>query len=366
MIGAALAVGATAGVAAHAVATGVHQMRERKRQLPVDRAAAGGPDPRRERRTDHGRHQSRRRSRSPGSRGTSGSRRRPRTAGSPTPGPPRPSSAASRSSCRAATRATPGPSPSASAASAPWCTRWPPAARWRTRSTSRIPPNANLIRNLVHGMQFMQDHVIHFYHLHALDWVDVVSALKADPAGTAADRASRSRPGPTTRRPISREVQDRLKKFVAGGQLGIFTNGYWGHPGLQAAARGEPAGGGALPRGARLAARRHPAAHHLRRQEPAPQLPGGRHGLAPSTSTTPRTINAERLTDIQDMITPGAAVRGAGVLARPGGDRRLLQGVGGDRRRGAQLPGRAASSPRATSATSTSCTSRAASSWTRT
>src|ERR1022692_2468759 len=48
-----------------------------------------------------------------------------------------------------------------------------------------IPANANLIRNLVHGMQFIQDHVIHFYHLHALDWVDVVSALKADPAGTA-------------------------------------------------------------------------------------------------------------------------------------------------------------------------------------
>src|SRR4030042_1109104 len=49
----------------------------------------------------------------------------------------------------------------------------------------RIPPNANLLRHLVHGMQFIQDHVIHFYHLHALDWVDVVSALKADPAGTA-------------------------------------------------------------------------------------------------------------------------------------------------------------------------------------
>ena len=50
----------------------------------------------------------------------------------------------------------------------------------------RIPPNANIIRNLVHGMQFIQDHVIHFYHLHALDWVDVVSALDADPEGTAA------------------------------------------------------------------------------------------------------------------------------------------------------------------------------------
>ena len=83
------------------------------------------------------------------------------------------------------TRATPGPSPSGSAACAPWFTPSPPAARWRMRSASRSP-NANLIRNLVHGMQYIQDHVIHFYHLHALDWVDVVSALKADPPGTAA------------------------------------------------------------------------------------------------------------------------------------------------------------------------------------
>src|SRR3970040_472079 len=51
-----------------------------------------------------------------------------------------------------------------------------------------VPPAGGLIRNLVHGMQTVQDHVIHFYHLHALDWVDVVSALKPDPAGTAAIR----------------------------------------------------------------------------------------------------------------------------------------------------------------------------------
>ena len=102
-------------------------------------------------------------------------------------------------------------------------------ARWRTRSTSPSRRTRTLIRNLIHGMQYIQDHVIHFYHLHALDWVDVVSALKADPAGTAAI-ARKSRPGPTTRETYFREVQDRLKKFVAGGQLGIFTNGYWGHP----------------------------------------------------------------------------------------------------------------------------------------
>ena len=92
-----------------------------------------------------------------------------------------------------------------------------------------IPPNANLIRNLIHGMQFIQDHVIHFYHLHALDWVDVVSAIKADPAGTAAI-ARKVSPWPNNSETYFRAVQDRLKKFVASGQLGIFANGYWGHP----------------------------------------------------------------------------------------------------------------------------------------
>ena len=93
-----------------------------------------------------------------------------------------------------------------------------------------IPPNATLIRNLVHGMQTIQDHVIHFYHLHALDWVDVISALSADPAKTARHRARASPPGPTTRPPTSRRCRTGSRRSSAGGQLGIFTNGYWGHP----------------------------------------------------------------------------------------------------------------------------------------
>jgi Ni,Fe-hydrogenase I large subunit len=92
-----------------------------------------------------------------------------------------------------------------------------------------IPQNANTIRNLVLGMQFVQDHVIHFYHLHALDWVDVVSALSADPNETAKIAASIS-PWPNNSATYFREVQNRVKGFVASGQLGIFTNGYWGHP----------------------------------------------------------------------------------------------------------------------------------------
>lgn len=93
----------------------------------------------------------------------------------------------------------------------------------------RIPPNANLIRNLVHGMQYVQDHVIHFYHLHALDWVDVVSALRADPAATS--RIARSISAwPNNSETWFAEVKDRVQRFVASGQLGIFANGYWGHP----------------------------------------------------------------------------------------------------------------------------------------
>jgi len=93
----------------------------------------------------------------------------------------------------------------------------------------RIPPVANIVRNLVLGMHTVHDHVMHFYHLHALDWVDVVSALKADPAGTA--RIARSiSPWPNNSETYFAEVKDRVAKFVGTGQLGIFTNGYWGHP----------------------------------------------------------------------------------------------------------------------------------------
>lgn len=92
-----------------------------------------------------------------------------------------------------------------------------------------IPRAAELIRNLITGMGTVQDHVIHFYHLHALDWVDVVSALKADPEKTARLAASLS-PWPGNSAQRFREVQQRVAASVAGGQLSIFTNGYWGHP----------------------------------------------------------------------------------------------------------------------------------------
>jgi len=93
----------------------------------------------------------------------------------------------------------------------------------------KIPENARIIRNLLHGAQFQHDHIIHFYHLHALDWVDIVSALKADPAGTAkaADNLSNAPRGGTH---YFKTVQERLQTFVDSGQLGPLNNAYWGHP----------------------------------------------------------------------------------------------------------------------------------------
>lgn len=93
----------------------------------------------------------------------------------------------------------------------------------------KIPDNARIIRNLLLGAQYLHDHMVHFYHLHALDWVDVVSALKADPKKTAELANSVNPAGPGGANTF-KTVQARLKKFVDSGQLGIFANGYWGHP----------------------------------------------------------------------------------------------------------------------------------------
>lgn len=93
----------------------------------------------------------------------------------------------------------------------------------------KIPAQAHLIRNLMLGMQYIHDHVVHFYHLHALDWVDVVSALKADPV--AAEKIAKGMSDwPNNNAVRFKAVQDRVAGFVQSGQLGIFTNGYWGHP----------------------------------------------------------------------------------------------------------------------------------------
>jgi hydrogenase large subunit len=95
-----------------------------------------------------------------------------------------------------------------------------------------VPLNAQYIRNLIVAAHAMHDHIVHFYHLSALDWVDVVAALKADPAKTSQLAESLS-PWPHNSRNGLKAVQDKLKAFVQAGQLGPFTNGYWGHPAMK-------------------------------------------------------------------------------------------------------------------------------------
>jgi hydrogenase large subunit len=91
------------------------------------------------------------------------------------------------------------------------------------------PPNARLLRNLIIAAQCVQDHVVHFYHLHALDWVDIVSALSADPAKTSSLAESLS-DWPLSSPKYFAGIRDRIKGFVDRGQLGPFANAYWGHP----------------------------------------------------------------------------------------------------------------------------------------
>ncbi len=95
-----------------------------------------------------------------------------------------------------------------------------------------IPVNAQLVRNIIQTAHAIQDHIVHFYHLSAVDWVDVVSALDADPVATsklAESLSDWSLNGPHE----MKAVQERLKKFVASGQLGPFASGYWGHPAMK-------------------------------------------------------------------------------------------------------------------------------------
>ena len=92
-----------------------------------------------------------------------------------------------------------------------------------------IPDNARLVRNLIAGAQAVQDHVVHFYHLQALDWVDIVSALKADPAKTAQIASSLSDWAKSGTGHF-KAVQARVKALAESGQLSLFSQGYWGHP----------------------------------------------------------------------------------------------------------------------------------------
>ena len=164
----------------------------------------------------------------------------------------------------------------------------------------RIPPNAELIRNLMNGAQYIHDHVMHFYHLHALDWVDVVSALSADPKATS-DLAQSLSNYPKSSPGYFSDMQKKLKDFVEAGQLGIFAKAYWGHPAYK------------LPPEANLMA----VAHYLEAlswqrdvaklhaifggKNPHPNFVVG--GVAsPIDLNSDSAINSKRLSQIQDII----------------------------------------------------------------
>jgi len=92
-----------------------------------------------------------------------------------------------------------------------------------------LPPNAESIRNLVTLALFVQDHIVHYYHLHSLDYVDVTSALDADP-DKATELAQRYHDYPYRTSPGHlNAIKEKLTSFVKAGRLGLFANGYWGH-----------------------------------------------------------------------------------------------------------------------------------------
>lgn len=153
----------------------------------------------------------------------------------------------------------------------------------------KIPPNARIVRNLTHAAQNMHDHPVHFYQLCALDWVDVVSALSADPKKTAdLCNAVSGRPQGAK---YYENLKGKLKAFVDSGQLGPFANAYWGHPAYK------------LPPEANLMAVGH-YLDNLRQQVYAAQITalwGAKNphlqGHLPGGVTVIQQLNADRISD---------------------------------------------------------------------
>ncbi len=95
-----------------------------------------------------------------------------------------------------------------------------------------IPLNAQMIRNLIMSAHAIHDHTVHFYHLAALDWVDIISATKANPKA-AAQLIQKFSPWKRNTAHEFKAVQDKVKAIAASGQLGIFSKGYWGHKAMK-------------------------------------------------------------------------------------------------------------------------------------
>lgn len=167
----------------------------------------------------------------------------------------------------------------------------------------QVPPNAEMVRNIMEGALYMHDHVVHFYHLHALDWVDVVNALQADPKKTSEIAQSISN-WPKSSPGYFSDIKKRVTKFVESGQLGIFANGYWGHKQMK------------LPPEVNLLA----VAHYLEALEWQKEIVkvhtifGGKNphpnylvgGMACAINTeNPGGINAERLAMVERLLKEG-------------------------------------------------------------
>ncbi len=146
----------------------------------------------------------------------------------------------------------------------------------------QIPENARIVRNLLSGVQMQHDHIVHFYHLHALDWVDIVDALKADPGKTAKLSANVS--GKPETADYFKAVQTKLQTFVASGQLGPFNNGYWGHPAYQ------------LPAEANLMA----AAHYLEALKLQAQT-ARMHAIFGGKNPHPQSLVVGGITSVRDL-----------------------------------------------------------------
>lgn len=166
-----------------------------------------------------------------------------------------------------------------------------------------IPPNAEMVRNIMEGALYMHDHTVHFYHLHALDWVDVVNAIKADPAKTS-ELAQSISPWPKSSVGYFTDIKKKITRFVESGQLGIFANGYWGHPQMK------------LPAEVNLLA----VAHYLEALEWQKEIVkvhtifGGKNphpnylvgGMACAINTeSPSGLNAERLAYVGKLLEEG-------------------------------------------------------------
>jgi hydrogenase large subunit len=148
-----------------------------------------------------------------------------------------------------------------------------------------VPLNAQYIRNMIITAHGIHDHIVHFYQLAALDWVDIVSALSASPEGAAKLGATLS----DYRRnslPEIRQIQEKLKAFVGTGQLGVFASGYWGHPAMKLPPEVNLLAATHYLASAGISAHRQPDRRHSRFQDPTyPEL-GGRRGGEPDQSRT--------------------------------------------------------------------------------